>query len=222
MTPRAYFTLRLAALIVLALAALTLTVLIVNFISFGIRFTGQDALLGFGPRGLGAFLRHFPWHLLLIDIGLILLLQWLLRHFKLGYKTPVLYLAGILVITATVIGMTLDLTRFNERIVGRANLPPPLHGLYRRMGEGPGRGSGICRCEILEIHGNTLLTEDTRDSTSTLTVILPTDDPRATTTSLQVGDVVFIAGEEDNGIIRAFGVSKTPPRGGMGPGMMQR
>ena len=77
----------------------------------------------------------------------------------------------------------------------------------------PPPGSGICRCTILAIEGNVLTVEDTRPigdsgATTTLTVVLPLDSRRATTTDLAVGDVVFIAGEEKDGVIEAFGVKK--------------
>jgi len=72
-------------------------------------------------------------------------------------------------------------------------------------------------CTITAIAGNTLTVADARSGTTTdLKVILPPDDPRATTTSLKVGDTVFIAGDADDGEIHAFGVRKVPA-GGLPP-----
>jgi len=211
MTPRAYFTLQWTALIATTLAVLVITVVIFNFIFFSIRINGHDTLLTFGPRGFGAFIRFFPWHLLILDIGLIVFTQWLLRHFRFGYRVPVLYLLAALMAGALALGLALDrATPVNDRLrEGRDRLPPPVRMLYDERG--PGVGSGICRCEILAIEDGVLTVEDTREGTSTLRVVLPLNDRRATTSGLSVGDIVFIAGKEEGGILRAFGVRKDVP-----------
>lgn len=214
MRPRHYFTLKVAALVLGVLAVVVISVFIFNFILFTIRISGQESLLGFGPRGWEAFVHFFPWHLLVLDIALIIGLQWLLRQFKFAYKIPILYfLLGLLCLTA-VAGFVLDRgTPFNDRLYqmrGRG-LPPPLGGFYDQANRPPPPGSGVCRCTITAISGNVLTVQDTR-SASTLTVILPANDPRATTTSLQVGDMVLVAGDEKDGVVNAFGVRKIPPK----------
>lgn len=210
MTPRIHFTLQWAALVAIVAAVLCTTIFIFNFIFFSIRISGNDVLLGFGPEGVRAFARFFPWHLLVLDIGLIVLLQWLVRQFRFGYKTPVLYLLGVLVFGAFAFGFALDrATPFNDRLhEGRRHLPPPVRDFFEGARKSPPRGSGICRCTILAIEGNMLIVEDARNATSTLRVLLPDNDHRATTTDLAVGDIVFIAGEEEDGVIEAFGVHK--------------
>ncbi len=210
MTPRLYFTAKWMALAATVLAVLVVTIFIFNFIFFSLRINDNNALLGFGSRGIGAFIRFFPWHLLALDIALIIFLQWLLRHFRFGYKIPVLYLIAALVFGAFTFGFVLDrATPFNDRMHdGRGKLPPPMRGFYEGAQKGHKRGSGLCRCTILAIEGNMLIVEDTRSATTTLTVLLPENDRRATTTDLKVGDIVFIAGEEKDGVITAFGVRK--------------
>lgn len=61
--------------------------------------------------------------------------------------------------------------------------------------------------------GSTLTVQDIR-STSTITIVLPEHNERATSSSLKVGDEVFIAGDLDDGVITAYGVRKI--RGGSG------
>jgi len=213
MTPKIYFTLRFVATLVTALAVLVVTVFIVNFILFSIRIESHDALLSFGPQGISAFLAFFPWHLLVLDVGLIALLQYLLRQFRLGYKVPMLYAISGLVAGAFAWGLLLDRgTPLNEFLMVRTrHLPSPIGEMYEHAMRPLPPGSGICRCTILEIDGNILTVEDTRDATSTLRVILPDADDRATTTDLEVGDLIFIAGEEHEGIIEAFGVRRVMP-----------
>jgi len=214
MTPRIRFTLQWLALVMVSVAILAVTVFIVNFIFFSIRLNASETLLGFGPQGVGAFLHFFPWPLAILDVALVFLLQWLLRHFKFGYRIPLLYLIGGLVVGAGLIGFALDrATPFNDRMhEGRGRLPGPMRGMYDGARKEGKRGDGICRCTIIAIEGNKLIVEDTRfkegEATSTLTVLLPPDSRRATTTGLSVGDIVFIAGEEEDGVIQAFGVKK--------------
>jgi hypothetical protein len=210
MTPRTYFTLKLTAFVATAIAVIVVSIFIFNFIFFSIRINEHDALLGFGPQGLYAFLRFFPWHLLAIDIGLIILLQWVVRHFRFAYKIPVLYLLAALILAAFALGFALDRgTPFNDRLhEGREHLPRPVRGFYEGARRPPSKGSGVCRCTIIAIEGSTLIVEDTRSATATMTILLPSDDRHATTSGLEIGDVVFIAGQEEGGIIRAFGVRR--------------
>lgn len=134
MRPRLYFTLTVAALVLVSFVVLVISVFIFNFILFSIRLNHQDSLLGFGPRGWGVFLAFFPWTLLLIDIALVLVLETLLRRFRFGYRVPVLYLLGGLVCLTVLTGAVLDRgTAFNDQLFERRHeLPPPLENFYVR------------------------------------------------------------------------------------------
>lgn len=209
MTPRVYFSLKVAALAFVSLAIVAVTVFIFNFIFFSIRISNETALLSFGPQGVRAFLTFFPWLLLALDVALVVLLQWLVRYFRFGYRVPILHLLAVLLVASLAFGFALDTARFNEALQERReHLPPPIRGFYDDAHRPHPRGSGICRCTILAIEGNVIIVEDTRNATTTLEIVLPVDDRRATTTGLKVGDVVFIAGREDDGVIEAFGVRK--------------
>lgn len=133
MRPRAYFALKIAALVVVALAALGVSIFLFNFIAFSIRINSQDALFLMGPRGWGAFFAFFPWTLLALDALLVLALEWLVRRFSWGYKVPMLYLlAGLAVLTIGT-GVLMDrATPLNDRLWhAHRGLPPPFGDLYR-------------------------------------------------------------------------------------------
>ena len=208
---RLYFMLHVAAVVLVALVVLTLSVLIFNFILFSIRINNHDSLLGFGPRGLETFLLIFPWPLLLIDVALVFVLESLLRRFRFAYKIPVLYLLAGLILAAAACALFIDSgTNVNDRLLNRADRHElPFFGDVFEQARRPMPGSGVCVCTITAIAGDTLQVADTRSgSTTDLTVLLPPNDPRATTTSLKVGDTVMIAGDVEQGVIHAFGVRK--------------
>ncbi len=211
MRPRAYFVLKIAALVAVTIATLVVSVFILNFILFSVRINNDETLLRFGPRGIAAFIAFFPWGLLVIDLALVLAIQWLLRHFKFGYKTPLLYLVLGLVLATLIVGFVVDrASGINEHFLHKSEqhrLSKPFDHFYGRSRRPPPPGTSTCRCVIVAISGNTLVVQDSR-STSTLTVMLPGNDPRATTTSLKVGDIIVIAGDIRDGMIHAFGVRK--------------
>lgn len=215
MRPRYHFVLKVAVLAAVLAAIVLVSVFILNFILFSIRISSQDVLLGFGPRGLLAFLTFFPWGWLAADVLLVAGAQWLLREFKFGYKLPILYVVVGLLVATTAAGFVLDRgTALNDTLLGRYDrdeLRGPVGDLYGSARRLPPPGQGVCRCVITAIRGDTLTVVDSRSST-TLRVVVPQDDAYATTSGLSVGDVIFIAGDGDNDdddiVIRAFGVRK--------------
>ncbi len=217
MRPRLYFTLQVAAVAVVAVIVLLLSIFIFNFILFSIRINSHEAFLSFGPRGIQGFLIFFPWVALMLDVAMIVMLEWLIRKFRFGYRVPMLYLVGIIVVLTIAAGFGLDRgTYLNDRLLDRAEhegLPPPLAGLYHGARRAP--HDGICRCTVTAINGSVLTVADFRGgATSTYTVMLPDDDLRATSSGLKIGDVVFVAGDKDDAdVIRAFGVRKESERG---------
>lgn len=133
MRPKLYFTLRAVALVLVTLAVLALSVFICNFIFFTLRLNGHESLLS-RPGGLFLFLRFFPWGLVVLDVALVFLLEWMLRQFKFAYQRPTLYLSLALVAVVLSAGFVIDRgTPFNDRILMRADrggLPPPFVQIY--------------------------------------------------------------------------------------------
>jgi hypothetical protein len=212
MRPKTYFTLKVGVLIAVAFCVLTISVLICNFIVFSIRINGHDALLHFGSRGFLVFLTFFPWTLLLLDIVFIVLLEWLVRHFRFGYLSPVLYLFFGFFVMIISTGLFIDrVTDFNDELLSRARahrLQQPFGNLYERARAIPPAGSGVYRGVVTGIFGNTItLYNMDIGTTSILTVIVPSDDLYATS-SFHVGETIFIAGDAYDGTIHAFGVRK--------------
>jgi hypothetical protein len=210
MRPRLYFTLKVVASVLLSLLVLTISVFLFNFIIFGIHESGGDSLLSFGSRGFWLFLQVFPWWILVVDAGLIVLLQLLLRQFSFGYKSPVLFLLGGLLVATLFVGFVVErTTTFNDFLRGQADLkhlPGPFNDLYERAGDAPSPGN-TCRCTITAIEGNTIYADDIDLATTTRLVIqVPPNNANVTTAGLTVGEKVFIAGDRDGNTIEAFGI----------------
>lgn len=133
MRPRAYFVLRAAAALVVALVVLVISIFICNFIFFTIRLNGHESLLA-RPGGILLFLQFFPWTLLALDALMVLVLEQMLRYFKFAYRRPVLYLVLGLIAAVAAAGFALDRgTPFNDRALDWADhgrLPPPFIEIY--------------------------------------------------------------------------------------------
>lgn len=214
MRSKVYFMVKLAILMGLAGAILIISILISNLILFGLRLNGHESLLMFGSRGFLLFLVIFPWSLLLIDLFLIAVLEILIRRFRFGYQTPLLYLLLLLVVVTISCGIFIDrVTSVNDRLLERAEknkLPQPFGKFYEEA-RWPVLGNGMCRCVITAISGDTLVVYNPDIGTTTsLTIILPVNGGIATST-LEVGDIIFIAGDSQRNTIKAFGVQKLSP-----------
>jgi hypothetical protein len=201
MRPRVYFTLRVVALVVLALFILFLSVFILGMISFSIRISGHAFLFGSGVAGIALFLKLFPWLPLVLDIGCIALVVKIMRKFSFGYQRPVLSLLGLGLLFVLGAGLALDLgTSANDRMFEHAErneLPMPLGSMYENARRLPVPQEGLCRCRILSVDTTTITVQDTRPGArAVFTVGLP--EKMADTDSVfEPGDIIFIAGNLD-------------------------
>jgi len=211
MKPKMHFTLHIALLVFASLVVLVLSVMIANFILFTIRVSGHEPLLGFGLRGILFFLYVFPWPLFILDALSFMGLLWLLKQFRVGYRSPVLVLLALILLLTAGASVALDRGfRLNDRLITNSDrypLPRSVQYFYKSANGAP--VDGICLCEIVGINGNMIIVKDTRKKNAVaFTVRLPNNDMRATTTDIEVGDVALIASDADGDEIRAFGVRK--------------
>jgi hypothetical protein len=210
MKPKTYFMLKLAALVAVLLGVLIFSVFICNFILFSIRVSGHGTLLSFGPQGVLQFLRFFPWLYLILDIALIVLLEWLVRQFRFGYKIPALRLLfGILLFTMVVSVFIDRVTPFNDKLLDKAehhHLSQPLGNFYEHARRPPPPDSGVCRCTILTVEGNTVTAESADHEDALFTIVVPENNAQIDYDSLKVGNTVFVAGRFVDGILHAFGI----------------
>lgn len=211
MRPKMYFMLKASAVAAVATLVLALSIFLASFIVFGLRLNGSDSLLGFGSRGFVTFLQLFPWPLALLDLALIVALEWLLRRFRFAYSRPVLYLL-ILISTAVVLAgvAVADGTKLHDSLLDRAEreeLPQPLDSFYQGARQKSQAELGVFRGEVIDVKGDTfVITNDDADQDSddgTWEVSFPEGFDRA---EVEIGDQVFIAGDHDDGEVSPYGV----------------
>jgi hypothetical protein len=189
MKSRRVFFLQRSAVVLLALLALVVSAHLFAFLLFSIRASGVSELLGFGTRGVPFFLTFFPWHLLALDVFLILLIAHLARRWEWGWKTPRLYLALFLLLAVFLAGA------ITARVPSFARLhasPPP-----------PPLGSGFTQGVVLSQEGDfvTIIDERTGDITE---IVLP--EGFTYSSDIGEGKRVIVVGDEKEGFIDAFGI----------------
>jgi len=137
MRSRAYFVLRAAAAITLAVLALALSGFVLSFIAFSIHESGELFLLGFGARGIAVFFNLFPWLSLMLDGVVILALEWLLAGFRFGYRVSLLSLLAAVFGASAVLAALVYALPIHSLLLDAADRGqlPILGGLYERIHE---------------------------------------------------------------------------------------
>lgn len=196
MRSKTFFALRAVTSIVLTALILVLSSMISSFVLFSLNETGHAFLLGFGGRGIVAFLLLFPWPLFSVDLALIFLLDWLLRGFSFGYRFSVLSLfagiCGVSLLIALVINTT-SLHHLLEMHADRGELPIA-GGLYEDTRR-PHHEFGVFRGIVGTISTSSfIMIHDDRDvdaDDASYIVTLPNEIPPP----LSPGDHVFVFGD---------------------------
>ena len=210
MRPRIYFITRTVLLAVISVIALTLAMFVLSFAFFSIHESGEQFLLGFGQRGLLAFITLFPWLPFLLTLVLILLLDYLLRYFKFGYRVSVLEIFLIALAVVMIAGVGINYTPLHSILLDTAdrNGLPFLAPLYEKIHDSH-QEQGVFRGVISSIHSNEFfITHDDKDSDTddgTSTIVVPAGFDTAT---LHVGERVYIAGTLVQGVVDAYGIQE--------------
>ena len=209
--PKIYFFLRAMLVAVVAVLILIISIFIFNYVFFSLRVSGRGDLLNFGPHGLSLFLAYFPWLLFVADLALIIMLEWLLRHFRFGYRNPILYLLlGIFAVTISAGYFINRATNINDTLLRQADknaLVAPFDEIYESVRGSHVADQGVCECQIMKMNGNIITAQDINSTSGIpLTVILPAG--YNIPPSVQVGSVVFVAGAlSPSNTMQAFGLS---------------
>ena len=206
MRPRWKFILS-GTLAALGIIILVLTLLfIASFAIFTLRQSGALFVPVFGMQGLFAFFAALPLILIVLLFLFLIILEILVRRYRVGYRTPLLVSVLAVLVIVVVGGWAIEGTRIHEELMQQARLPgglpPPLSMLYRPGAE---RVPNIYRGEIISmIPGGFLLADE--NGAGTTTVILDPSTRLPLGSNFDPGDEVVVFGQEASGTVHAFGV----------------
>ena len=186
---------------------LLLTLLyIASFAFFELRQSGALFVPVFGMQGLFAFFAALPLLLIVLVLIFVVVLEILVRRYRVGYRTPLLVSVLAVLLIITIGGWALERTRIHEELLRQdrlpGGLPPPLSMIYRPGAE---RVSGIYHGTIISmVPGGFLLADD--NGAGTTTVIIDPSTRLPLGAGFDVGEEVVVFGDDASGTVHAIGV----------------
>ncbi len=214
MRPRFLFTLRVIGTATLALLALLVAIFTLSFVVFSVHESGEQFLLGFGARGLATFAAIFPWLPLIVAVALLFVLEALLHTFTFGYRVPLLRIFLWVLLAAAAGTFLVGLTSVHSYLLDRADHDelPVLGPLYERIHDVHTQ-QGVYRGMITAFTntGFILAHDDVdRDADESSWQIIPPH--RFATSTLSIGERVYVAGRFANGFVYAYGIQSLAQR----------
>lgn len=206
MKPKTYFVLRAVLIALIAFIIILFALYLVSFIIFALRATGLWSLPKFGFPGMKLLFTSLPWILILTAIFLILILEIFTRRFTLAYRRPILYSVLIIIIFVVLGGFIVYQTKFHSNLFSRAQQEGlPIMGRFYRdynIDKLQNMHYGI----VSEITDNGFFIEKSNQQILTVIIIPETRFPFEK--EIKEGEAIMVLGEENNGIIQAFGIKK--------------
>jgi len=214
MHSRGYFLFRVVALICIAIIAFALLAFSLSFVFFSIHQSGEQFLLGFGMRGIIAFLILFPWGILIFTILLFFFFEWLLRYFKFSYRLPMVKILLYTLLVTVLVSIIVVLSPVHLKLLKEAEMDKlPLIGRFYESIEDSHQNEGVLKDTVLSIQPSTetfIVSHNDNDSDEddgTWNVIPPA---HFDLNSLSVGEKVYVAGTIKDDTIYAYGIQQFP------------
>lgn len=205
MRPKWHFALT-AALAAIGTVLVLLTILyLVSFILFIVHDSGLDFAPSFGPSGWFIFLRSLPWLLIILSIIFIAVLEMLVRHYSFGFRRPLLYSVGGIIIIVIVGGFVVSRTTFHRElyhVTAMHGAPPFARHFYHEFGE---RHFDNVFTGVITATTTTTYTMDSPQGMS-ITILINEHTRIPTDADFERGDRIFVFGIPNNGVITAIGM----------------
>lgn len=208
MKSKTHFLFRLALMSFTIFFIFMISAFLISYIWFSLRTGGQIFLLSFGAKGFYNFILALPWFLLIINIFLLFFLDWLLKSFEFGYKSPILYLFMGTFVVITLAGTALNMTPFHLKMMKRAEEKKfPLPGFYGDISTP--KQTKTFKGFVRTIDGNTFTIEYSHYSPGRSSTTRVVANPNIKLSDYLInGDYVFVAGSLNKDEIRAYGIKK--------------
>jgi len=213
MKPKWVFVLKSIMGIVLVLILALVFLFISSFTLFVFNQNGISSTPSFGFLGLAVLLKTLPWLLLLLVIIFLVSLEALVKRYSFGYRNPLVYSVGLIVLLAVLGSVLISGFEFHERLFERArNSRLPLVGYWYREYGTPSLEHtqvGI----IKDINDSELVLTSLNGEDITIKISEETNFPKGR--NLRSGDRIMVIGENEDGVVEAQGLLI------MGPGKMR-
>ena len=206
MRPRWKFMLS-GALAALGVIILVCTLLyIASFAFFMLRQSGAFFVPIFGWQGLFAFFAALPLILILLLVLFVVVLEVLVRRYRVGYRTPLLVSVLAILVIVVIGGYAIERTHIHSELLVQARapggLPSPLSVMYRA---GAQHVPGIYHGTIISmIPGGFLLADENGAGTTTVLIDPSTRLPLGS--GFAPGQEVVVFGQSASGTVHAMGI----------------
>jgi len=218
MHSRAYFALRAIGVVGIAVLAFVATAFVASFILFSVHESGVGFLLGYGPQGVATFVTVVPWTLFVLSVGCLVAAAWVWQS-RFAYRIPLI--EGLMIVFggATLAAGIVALSPIHGMLLGAADRNQlPLFGPFYEQVHDSHRGQGVFRGVVNSIATSSFVLrhDDTdRDTDDGTWVVMP--PPHFDLGQIQTGERLYVAGQEHQGVIRAYGISAYPLEGAPRP-----
>lgn len=212
MRSKNFFLFKVILLIFTVIVALIVSSLLVSYILFSITVGGHINLLGYGAKGIYEFFMVFPWIIFLVDVALLLFIDWQLKSFRFGYNSPVIYLFLGTFMIITIFGSLINFTSFHMGMMRRAEdrRLPVAGSLYSGLRRSHS-SYGIYRGTVEAVDGNVITLLHNDDDSDLDDGLIRVVAPAGINLSnmVKVGDDVFVAGDATTSSqIQAYGITR--------------
>ncbi len=211
MKSRRYFLFKVGLLLALIFLTFLTSVTLVSYLLFSLKTGGYLFLLGFGTKGIYKFLLVLPWFLLCFNALLLFFLDYLLKRFRFGYNSPLIYLFLGTLFLVTIFSYLINFTSIHRAVMHRAmeeRLPIGNH-FYKniRMSH---KNKGIIRGEVVSIGEDFITIRHMKyDRDGGLEEKIFIQNGANLDSFIEIGDEVFIAGDIASGTqMSAYGVRR--------------
>lgn len=219
MTSRKYFAVKTVLTILVGIAIFTVSTMLVSFLIFSLSNRGDLFLLSFGTKGIYKFILIFPWYLLSVAVLLLVILDYLLRRFRFGYHSPLVYLFMGTLVFVTGFSFIINITSFHvmlEKFAERNNLPfvKSMYGDVRK----PQRGAGVFRGVVSFIGEDYLLIKPSFSgmNSNNEEIIVRAPEGIDLSSFIKIGEEIYIAGDVATGTeIISYGMHRMVSTSGM-------
>lgn len=196
MKSRRYFVVKAAILVFFTFVIFVSTTILVSFLVFTLVNRGDLFLLSFGAKGISKFVLMFPWYLLVINAFLLIFLDYLVRRFKYGYHSPIIYLFLGTLVFVTLFSFVINYTSFHKMLYGfaRKNNIPYADQFYNNI-RMPHRQDGVARGIVTYVGDNYLVLRPTDRQNMGEQIKVYAPEGMDIKNLVHVGEEVYIAGD---------------------------